>query len=394
MRALTYISYLDDTGYGIAGKTFLKALLSARYAIHWRPMDRSKGPYSLVHTPKVRSGYAELDALYRNPVDAGLVVVHAVPPLWHPHIQEARKSGQVVVGYTVWETDKLPRQWVECINEADAVLVPSQWNKSVFEASGVRIPIGVLPHCAQFKGEAAHAPPGFPARIPSDAYVFLCVSEWNARKIPYKTIEAFYEAFPGRQDVCLVVKTSALDYTRYTRTWRNGFRRRPQRTAASAQGLLKGKPPHPSVLVLPQHLPHVAMQYLYTRCDAYLSIVRSEGWGMGAYEAAWYGRPVVATAWGGQLDFLPPTHSCHIGYNLIPVAPQEAWPEYEADQRWAEPHAGQMVDAMRSLADHRSASAQMGARLREATRLHFSDAAVVRQFEAILSRLQPHPWGT
>jgi glycosyltransferase involved in cell wall biosynthesis len=388
MRTLQYVSYLDDTGYGVAGKTLLRALLEAGYAVDWRPLARRHGPYSPVEAATIQSGHPELDACYRQPVHTDVVLLHTVPPLWDHPIREARRAGQLVVGYTVWETDRLPASWVQLINQVDAVLVPSHWNKAVFESSGVHIPIGVLPHCSQFKGVPVQPPEPLPVQIPPDAYMFLTVGEWNARKIPFHIIEAFCEAFPGRADVCLVVKTSALDYTQYTRSWRNGFRRRPQRTDVSVRQLLKHKPAYPEVVVHTQHLTHKAMQYLYTRSNAYLSVVRSEGWGMGAYEAAWYGRPVMTTAWGGQLDFLPQADSIYIHYGLMPVSPQEAWPEYEADQRWASPDLDQVVRAMRSMVEHRDETARLGARLGEYTRLHFSDAAIVRDFEAFIGGLK------
>jgi len=70
-------------------------------------------------------------------------------------------------------------------------------------------------------------------------------------------------------------------------------------------------------------------------CDSFVSLHRSEGFGKGMAEAMFFGKPVIATNYSGNLNFMNSSNSCLVNYNLISV--KEGSYPYAQNQVWAEP---------------------------------------------------------
>ena len=69
--------------------------------------------------------------------------------------------------------------------------------------------------------------------------------------------------------------------------------------------------------------------------DVYLSLHRSEGFGLPLAEALCGGMPVVATGWSGNIDFMDAANSYPLEYALIDV--HDAQGKYPGDLgQWAE----------------------------------------------------------
>ena len=148
-------------------------------------------------------------------------------------IRSERQAGRRVLGYTVWEIERLPNHWPAILNRLDGVIVPCQWNVEVFRRSGVVVPIHVVPHLPQFETRPGGPTPDV-ARLQArnrtlaasaGRFVFYTVGYWSNRKAPYLAIEAYLRAFRARDPVLMVVKTNHEDVTRLTRRWQNRFRR-------------------------------------------------------------------------------------------------------------------------------------------------------------------------
>ena len=93
--------------------------------------------------------------------------------------------------------------------------------------------------------------------------------------------------------------------------------------------------PHSHLRLIDHYLPAGDNQRLLATCDAYVSLHRSEGFGIGMAEAMLRGKPVVATAYGGNTDFLNEETGFPVSYSLASVG-EGAWP-YDADVQWAQP---------------------------------------------------------
>jgi hypothetical protein len=79
------------------------------------------------------------------------------------------------------------------------------------------------------------------------------------------------------------------------------------------------------------------------------------------------GRPVIATAWSGNMDFMNATSAALVDYRLIPARDPRG--VFEADgAEWADPILGDAVAQLRRLADDATERRALGERGRAMAR--------------------------
>ncbi len=112
------------------------------------------------------------------------------------------------------------------------------------------------------------------------------------RKNPLGAIEAYRRAFAPDDGAVLVVKSV------------NG-RHRPERHA-EVTAAVEGRR---DIVSIDRTISGAERDALIGACDCYLSLHRSEGHGMPLAEAMALGKPVVATAYGGNIEFMNEANS-------------------------------------------------------------------------------------
>jgi glycosyltransferase involved in cell wall biosynthesis len=94
------------------------------------------------------------------------------------------------------------------------------------------------------------------------------------------------------------------------------------------------------------------MAALHIEADAYVSAHHAEGWGLGLSAAMAYGKPVIATGYSGNMDFMDAGNSFPIPYTMVPVSEAmcERLPLFSGDMRWAEIDQEALVKTMHQVA--------------------------------------------
>ncbi len=192
--------------------------------------------------------------------------------------------------------------------------------------------------------------------LPQDACIFLfhfdCSSTF-ARKNPWGVIRAFRKAFTPEERserVLLVMKTRNL----------------ARITAVGAERLSR-ELHEVGGMSIDLELSPESMASLIACSDVYVSLHRSEGFGLGIADAMLLGLPAIATAYSGNLDFMNNYNSCLVGYALRCVDTTEVAYNpgmesvYESSQQWAEPNVDQAARWMRWLYDNPDQRAKIGA---------------------------------
>ena len=164
------------------------------------------------------------------------------------------------------------------------------------------------------------------------------------RKNPSAAIRAFTEAFAPDEGPLLVIKS-----INGRRCWQEH-----ERLLAETGG-------RPDIVVWDEHLPHADQMALIGSFDALVSLHRSEGLGLHLAEAMALGVPVIATRYGGNLDFMDDESSILIDAEIVPVGTNGGW-AYPETARWAEPDHDQAVEAMRRLANDPAGAVELGER--------------------------------
>jgi glycosyltransferase involved in cell wall biosynthesis len=183
-----------------------------------------------------------------------------------------------------------------------------------------------------------------------DRFIFYTIGFWSHRKAPYLALEAYWKAFNDSDRVLLIVKTATQDITRWHRPLRHGFRRRhPSPDKAAAELAAKFSRPAPVVLIADESLTDEEILALHSIGGCFVSLARAEGWGLGAFEAARLGKPVISTGYGGQLDFLDPDLARLVDFTMVPVYEPTWSASYKPSDLWAAPSTDHAARHMREV---------------------------------------------
>jgi glycosyltransferase involved in cell wall biosynthesis len=395
--SIKYISYGDTTGYGLSGLAYLRGLLNLGLSVYWQPVFwGSQGLQfwspamgaQLLEVARASEGdpsMRDLGAILQMttaPKDYSVVISHIVPD-YLPSCLETDKTN---IAYCAWESDTIPAHWPAILNKFHAVLVPSRFNAQVFRDGGVTVPIHVVPHIRRHAHEDVTPEQRSEMRrqlgIREDQFVFYSIGAWMLRKDFPRLIEAFLAEFAEDESVALLLKTSnkpahfplpheqGKTSRQLVQESIQEFARQHQRSRATI-ALLAG-----------DGVSGGWLDCLHQVGDAYVSLSRAEGWGMGAFEAAVLGRPVLMTGWSGQLDFLGHDHPGLIDYTLESID----WPDttYGPDHHWAIADVGDARRKMRDLFERRNQPDEHAMRLSENICNQFSEATIMRQYRAII----------
>jgi glycosyltransferase involved in cell wall biosynthesis len=77
---------------------------------------------------------------------------------------------------------------------------------------------------------------------------------------------------------------------------------------------------------------------LHAAGDCYVSLTKSEGFGLTLYDAYKYGKKIIVTGYGGHVDFLGKNYQGFVKYTLENILSEdEMYPYYTKEQKWAYP---------------------------------------------------------
>jgi glycosyltransferase involved in cell wall biosynthesis len=187
--------------------------------------------------------------------------------------------------------------------------------------------------------------PGLPPGRPYFFFAYDHLSIFD-RKNPVGLVDAFLQAFPQGDGPALVVKAI------------NGHVR-PQ----ESERLREAIGARTDVHLFEEYLTADALGGLMDQCLAYVSLHRSEGYGFTMAEAMVRAKPVIATAYSGNLDFMDDDTSL-----LVPWTPRRVgkWHDpYPAGATWAEPDLGVAAEHLRWVVEHPDEAKAMGERARQ-----------------------------
>ncbi|HYT69342.1 MAG TPA: glycosyltransferase family 4 protein [Vicinamibacterales bacterium] len=271
------------------------------------------------------------------------------------------------IGYWFWELSKWRDDWLDGFNYVDEVWVASEFTRACLaEVSPVPIVTMPLPFVLPEPPPIGRAHFG----LREDATVFLLtfdVSSQTERKNPLGAIRAFRRAALPRGSATLVLKYTNAEYDRDA----------VRRFHEEAEGL--------DVSMFDGYMSRPELTALMNASDCYLSLHRGEGFGMTMGEAMLLGKPVIATRYSGNVDFMTPDNSYLVDYRIVPLT--KDYGPYMRGFVWADPDIPQAAEFIREVALNRTAAIEKGQRARrdmEASRLpQHTGAAMRARLEAI-----------
>jgi glycosyltransferase involved in cell wall biosynthesis len=269
----------------------------------------------------------DADAIPEGP---GTVLLFGVPPTTgHALRAIGRKAlaGKRIIGCWIWELEHAPDFWAR-----DAALVHEIAAASPFGCKAIAATIG-KPVRHLIHPVMAEAMPAFAPPAPRAAFRigFACdFGSTTARKNPLAVIAAFERAFPRDSDVILTLKV------------RNPAASPTVAATLRAAGERLGR----RFELVTGDLARADSLAWLADLDLYVSLHRSEGFGLPIAEAMRLGVPVAVTAWSAPTDFVDETCGYLVPYRLVPVEDESELYALPG-ARWAEPDIEAAADIMR-----------------------------------------------
>ncbi|MDC8016211.1 glycosyltransferase [Tahibacter soli] len=303
--------------------------------------------------------------------DVNLFCINAdMMPIARRQLGDAVFAGRYNIGCWFWELEKFPAQWHGALDTVDEIWAASPFVRDAIAACTDK-PVHLVPIAldAQLPERWSRGEFGLAEGV------FLCLYSFDfnsfvVRKNAQGAIAAFRRAFDdGRRDVRLVIKTT------------NG-----ERFPDALHGLMEAAAGDDRIEIRDGYLDRRRMWALQACCDCYVSLHRAEGLGLGMAECMLLGKPVVATAYSGNLAFMDADNSCLVDYTLIPVKEGE-YPAWEG-QHWAEPDIDQAAAYLRRLADDPIYARQVGDNAKASVSRTLSAAASVAAMTKRLAEIR------
>jgi len=197
-------------------------------------------------------------------------------------------------------------------------------------------------------------------------------------------VRAYLSAFTADDPVVLLIKTGPRDHTVVSPPTDSN----PHHGATSwSLARLIGEFPTPArIELITRDMSDAEIWRLHERGDCYVSLCRSEGWGLTAFDAASLATPVVITGYGGQLEYLGADNADLVHYDLVPVDDPAGEHSYTPDQTWAEPHIDHATELLRQV---RAAPSSARERAEAAQRLIRDRYAPVRVGQTFRDAVAP-----
>jgi len=277
-------------------------------------------------------------------------------------------DGRYNIGLWFWETEKLPREMAVGFDFLDEIWVCSEFVHQAVSAA-TDLPVRLWPHPV-IKPEASGDPSSIDWLDCGDRFVFLFAFDFLSdlrRKNPMATIDAFSQAFPNASDSnpespMLIIKTIGGEKRPLDLLYLRNFCRRRSS----------------SIRLVDQFLQADEMRALVSRSDCYVSLHRSEGLGQTLLEAMVLGKPCLATAYSGNLQFMNESNSYLCQHGMVPIG-KSSYPYPEGDF-WADPDVDEAASLMTEIFENREAAKEVGEKGRQTVIEQFSIDESARVF--------------
>lgn len=333
-------------------------------------LDHAAIPHALINVPQkwLRRGDRRITEFSRtNPYSHNLLMANAdQAPAVIEELGRSRFEGRFNIGYWFWEVSRFPDRYRDSFSSFDEIWVASDFCLDAVAASS---PIPVVKIAPGFRFER----PGGRTResfgISEGEFVFLYVFDSASnlhRKNPAGLLRAFRLAFPSPGRERLILKTTNAA---------------PEKLRA-----LRRLAGHARVEFLTEYLDREELLDLLAAADCYVSLHRSEGFGLTLLESMSFGKPVIATDYSGNRDFLNSANGFPVGCDEIRL--RRDYGPYEKGSVWAEPDLAQAVWFLRRVAAEPASTVQTGARARSAVKDLWSVEAAAEKMKARLNHLR------
>lgn len=265
-----------------------------------------------------------INLLHINPRELGIALLQLKPSIL---------NGKYNIGFWLWELEEFPEEWCCYFRFFDEIWTPSEFISHAIRKK-TTLPVTTIPYAVSAEIDPTISRKDF--ALPNHSFLFLMAydsSSIGERKNPIGTIQAFQQTFlPEDFSVGLVIKAVHLKQVELKQLKK-----------------ICGK--YKNIYILTKSMEKKKFNSLLYCCDVFLSLHRAEGFGLILAEAMYLGKPVIATNWSANTEFMNKETACLIDYNLITLT--KDYGPFLKGQRWADPKIGQAAEEMKKLKEQK-----------------------------------------
>lgn len=349
----------SSPGINLAGYLSTESGLGTASRAVARIIEKTGIPLALINIEQqwLRSTDMTYSHLYskENPYPINILHVNAdMVPYVANRLGPRWFMGKYNIGYWYWELENFPPHWagsLKCFHEI--------WVSSSFTLRAVSkitsVPVEKIPPSVKVDLPGRYERDYF--GLHENAFIFLYIFDFMSlfeRKNPMAVVSAFKRAFTGRRkdEVALVLKL--------TNTSKN---------KSAFDLLLKAQDGIP-LQIIDSYLSANELNGLISLSDCYVSLHRAEGFGLPIAEAMYLGKPVIATAYSGNMEFMNELNSLPVKYKLKEL--DKTIGPYKKGNSWAEPDVMHAAELMVQVFEDRTKAKAIGAVASEYIRQNFS----------------------
>lgn len=359
----------DMSGYGEAVRHDIAALLSAGVEI-----TTEIPRFSFEITDFGILGDLATNRLDKR-IDYKIKIIHVTPNIITKYLEPDKYH----IARVIWETTKLPPDFVNPLKNVDEIWTASHYTKKAIENSGVKKPIFVFPEAIDTGVNLDKIQPYVSGQ--EDTYRFYSMFEWTERKNPAALLEAFWSEFQPDEKVSLTIKTFIDNF-------------HPNKDSEIISYIRKVKnkldyKDYAPIYLFIKLLDRNQLYRFHKSFDCFVSSHRGEGWGIPQMEAMLVGNPVISTNCGGIHEYLQNNiHAKLVPYKEIPLEGNNRnhqW--YLPDQNWADVNIFKLKRAMREVFEDQKRAREIGEKGRDFVKDNFNLSAVGRKMKARLEKI-------
>lgn len=362
----------QELGVNVAG--FVKGELGIGEGVRAtiRAIETTGIPYvinNIISTPHRNSDFTYQDKFSQEnpyPINIFQVNAHEVNTFIKRGAIEKYFPRRYNIGFWAWELTKFPPEWMSAFAPFNEIWTYSNYCvESIAAVSPVPV-IKMMPSISLPVPSLVRED----LKLPPDKFIFLFIFDFFShleRKNPIATIKAFERAFgENNPDVLLVVKCS-----------------NSQRFPADRARLIEAIANSTSIKLIDGYLSKEKINALLYNCNCYVSLHRAEGFGLTMSEAMFYGKPVIATGYSSNIEFMNVGNSFLVDYEKVEISGN--YGPYKKGDIWAEPSVEHCANLMQYVFNNYPKAEQVGARAARELKTLLSPEAIG---EKIKNRLE------
>lgn len=277
-------------------------------------------------------------------------------------------DGRYNIGYWVYETEDIPKKWESTYNYVNEIWTPSTYVTEAFKKVSP-VPVYTIPYGIKVEKNKKLNRDYFD--IPKNKFLYLIMYDPRSlaeRKNPNAAIEAYLNAFKNNNDVCLVIVLNNAD----------------EHELSKLKDKLKEVKHYK---LINKTLPKDELYSLISLCDVYVSLHRSEGFGLIMAEAMALGTVCIATNYSGNTEFMNKDNSCLVDYKMIEVD-TSTQSVYEKGNKWADANVEQASKYMLKLYKNKDYYNKLKENAKKTIEKEFSIVACSKKIEKRIDEIK------